>query len=106
MVLHLVHKLRESHRVIDGLGLEKLRPAGHFVRHALEFLLSIRGTRIDHRSDTKGRRAVEGLPAKVRAGLQSSHCLEQSEHVQVEDRLGVWMIPRPWRVAGHAPEMA
>src|SRR5205807_1117306 len=99
-------KLRESLRIIDRLRLEKLRPTGDFVLHAPEFRLQIRGTRIDHGPDTKSRRTLERLPAKVRAGLQSGHRLQQPEHVQVKDRLGVRMIPGSWRVTGHAHQIA
>ena len=105
MVTHLVHKLRESRRVIDGLRLEKLRPAGHFVLHTPEFGLPIRGARIDYRPHTEGRCALERLPTQVCARLQSGHRLQQPEHVQVENRLGVRMIPGSWRIAGHAHQV-
>src|SRR5262245_48011148 len=106
MMTHLVHKLREGHRVIDRLRLEKLRSTGHFILHTPELGLPIRRARIDYRPDTKGWRALERLPAQVRARLQSGHRLQQPEHVQVENWLGVRMIPGSWRVASHAHQIA
>jgi hypothetical protein len=83
-----------------------LCPAIYFVLHAPEFCLPIRSTRIDHGPDTKGRRTLERVSAQVCTRLQSSHGLQQPEYVQVEDRLGVRMIPGSWRITSHAYQIA